>query len=204
MRKLATPFLIGLFAMANACIPVYQKTQLKVRANAIRITDASTGGAISEVLLIPHYCCFKPPATPTKEESEISDYAARPFIYLSGRGFKLPDETNIGLAWFPGMKFIGHQLMLEGILVLAPGYQPQDFYSISVDDINDWQLTPISAEGSSQMIGDLLSQIEKKVIRMPIPCRQDYARIVSPCVLGVRFNKNERKIVRSFLQRAMK
>jgi len=200
MRMLAASFLIGLSIIALACIPVYKRTQLKVRADTIRISDASSGGAISEVLVIPHYWSSDPP---TKREREIyHDYTARPFIYRRGNGFKLPNEKVIGFDWFPGCKFTGEEVSLQGFLVIAPGYQPK-WFGRSLDEglERGLELNPISVEKSSQMIEDFLSQIENKVIRIPIACAQ-YSSVISPCVLGVGFNKNERKIVRSFLQRA--
>jgi hypothetical protein len=200
---LAASFLIGLSTMAIACMPVYKRTQLKVRADTIRFTDASSGGAISGILVIPHYWSSDPPA---KREREIyHDYTARPFIYRRGSGFKLPNEKVIGFDWFPGCKFNGEEVSLQGFLVIAPGYQPKWFGVSSAEGLgSDLELTPTSAEELSQLIEDLLDQIENKVIRTPTFCELRYPVASPPCILGVHFNKNELEVVRSFLQRAMK
>jgi hypothetical protein len=203
MRKLAASFLIALSVTALACIPVYKTTRLRVRADTIRFTDASTGGAISEVLVIPHYWSSEPP---TKGGREIYyDYVARHFIYRKGNGFNLPNEKEAGLNWFPGCKFTGEETSLKGLLIVVPGYQPSWFGVSATEGLGgDLELTPTSAEKSSQLIEDLLDHIENRAIRMPTICGQRYPMISPPCVLGVHFNKNERGVVRSYLQRAMK
>src|SRR5262249_24349801 len=113
-------------------------------------------------------------------------------------------EKEAGLNWFPGCKFTGEEGSLKGLLVIASGYQPKWFGGALAESLKSGlELTPISSEESSQMSEDLLSQIDDKVIRMPIACVQ-YYQMTAPCILGVGFNKNEREVVRSFLQRAMR
>jgi hypothetical protein len=154
--------------------------------------------------VIPHYSYWSSNPS-TKEQREIyRNYVAHPFLHRRGNGFKLPKDKEAGIVWFPGCKFTGEEISLEGLFFIAPGYQPHWLGGSLAEGLeSDLQLSPISGENSSQMIEDLLSQIERGVIRMTIPCTL-YMPGSSPCILGVRFNKKEHDVVRSFLQRAIK
>jgi hypothetical protein len=152
--------------------------------------------------VIPHYWSSHPPTE--KERKVYHDYLTRPFIYRKGSGFNLPNERETGFDWFPGCKFEGKEMSLKGLIVIAPGYQPKWFENYFDGGLEkDLELAPISAEKSSQIIEDFLNQIENKIIRMPIACEYN-PLLISACVLGVHFSKNDRNLVRSFLQRAAK
>lgn len=87
---------------------------------------------------------------------------------------------------------------MKGALVLAPGYQPKWFSTSAIDVTKaEFFLNPISGEKSTQAIEDILKQIGEGSLRMPTECSRYYR---NPCILEVRFKKNELKRVRSYLQ----
>ena len=205
MRILAILFLITISVMALACIPYHGKVQLTIRKDPVQFVDASTGETIQELLAIPRYNSFKGVATLLGEGPQCGtyrDYLANPFIYRPNSSFnpKQPRAT----ALFGGLwAYTFNGISLEGVMVLAPGYQPYKF-------IDFWpntpqrrvKLNPVSSQKSAQELQKISNLLRKDLLKMSDDeCY--FWDLPSPCVLEIRFKPKERELVNSFLQQTV-
>jgi len=191
--------------MALACVPYHGKAQLTIRKDPVQFIDASTGEAIQELLAIPRYNSFKGVTTLSGEGPQRGtdrDYLANPFIYRPNSSFnpKQPRSTALyGGLWAYSFKGVS----LEGVMVLAAGYQPYTF-------IDFWpntpqrrvKLNPISSQKSAQELQKISTLLRKDMLKMSgDECY--FWDLPSPCVLEIRFKPKERELVHSFLRQAV-
>lgn len=187
-----------------ACFPVIKTNRLKIKAGRIRFVDTSTKKPVTEVLVIPQYVFVKSRSTPfsRKGDNIYRDYVSAPFLYREGSVFRPVESKSRGVVWMPGCMFTGNEKLMKGALVLAHGYRPQWFSTSAIEETKgDLFLKPISGEESSQAMEGVMRQMEGGTLQMPEECSRFY---LSPCVLEVRFKRDELKLVRSYLQGAVK
>ena len=205
MRTMAMLFLSAAALVTCACFPVNKTNRLKIKAGRIQLVDNSTKRSVPEVLVIPQYVLSETHSTPMSKrdgEDVYREYVSDPFLFREGSVFRPVESKSRGVVWMPGCAFTGKEVLMKGALVLAPGYQPQWFSTSAIEQTKgDLFLNPISEEKSSQAMEGILEQITEGTLRMPEECTRYY---VSPCVLEVRFKRNELELVRSYLQKAVK
>ena len=177
----------------------------KVPKEPFQIVDASTGKTIPEILVIPLYSSYKgifiAPEGPSK--AIVRSYLDNPFVYRTGEPFRVKQPrvfTGLPLLFV----FIGAGKDLEGILVIAPGYRPlwtNDlwWYPGNPTDERKLSLTSVSDNEWSQLLEKELSPFLKGASRINDNC--DMWTLPERCKLKVQYNKKERELVRSFLQR---
>jgi hypothetical protein len=180
----------------------------KVPEEPFQVVDAYTAKTIPEILVIPLYSSHKgifiPPEGPSK--ATVRFYLDNPFIYRTGEPFKVKQPrffTGLPLA----LVFIGEGRDLKGILVIAPGYRP-----LWTDDLwwypgnpsyeRKLWLTPVSDNAWSLLLEEELNPFLKSAYRINDNCRM--WNLPERCNLKVKYDRKERKLVRSFLQRAEK
>jgi hypothetical protein len=205
MRGMAMLILAAASVVTSGCFPVNSTHRLNIKAGQIRILDTTTKKPVREVLVIPQYVRVETSTTPfsMRDDNDIyQDYVADPFLFREGDVFRPVESKSRGVVWMPGCAFTGKQVLMKGALILAAGYQPR---WLSTSDIEQTKgslfLNPISEETSSVAMEGILKQIARGTLRMPEECTRYY---LSPCVLEVRFRKNEQKLVRLYLQEAVK
>jgi hypothetical protein len=177
----------------------------KVPQEPFQIVDASTGKAIPEVLVIPLYSSYKgvfiPPEGPSK--AAVRSYLDNPFVYRTGEPFVVKQPrvfTGLPLIFV----FIGESKDLNGILVIAPGYLPlwtEDLWWYPGHE-RRLKLTPISDREWSLLLEKELSPFLKGASRIKDSCQ--LWSLPERCNLKVQYDKKERELVRSYLQRAAK
>ena len=206
MRILAILFLLTISVMALACVPYHGKVQLTIRKDPVQFVDASTGEAIQELLAIPHYNSFKGVSTLIGEGPQrgtYRDYLANPFIYRPNSSFNPKQPRSAGLYGGPLWAYTFKGVSLEGVMILAPGYQPYIF-------IDFWpntpqrrvKLNPISSQKSAQELQKISTLLRKDKLKMSGDECYFWA-LPSPCVLEIRFKPKERELVHSFLQQTV-
>ena len=186
--------------------------QKKVPKEPYQVVDASTGKMIPEILVIPLYSSAKgifiAPEGPSKATSRI--YLDNPFVYRTGEPFKVKQPRG-----FTGLPLlfvlIGKGKDLEGILVIAPGYRPlwtndlwwyPGYPGYTSEYKRKLQLTPISDNEWSLQLEKELRPFLKGASRIKDNC--DMWSLPEHCNLKIQYDKNERGLVRSFLQQAKK
>ena len=191
---LRTILLIGLLA---ASVMGQQKS---IPKEPLQVVDASTGQLIPELLLVPRYGSGKGISTLLGEGPSWGvghDYLAKPFIYRSGTPFILKRPKSIGLA-VPYLFAIGKGRSLYGVLLVARGYQPRWFTSLSsVGSERKIKLTPVSDDEWSSLLEKTLSCLED-VTLIKDDC--SFWDVPTPCSLEIHYNKKERELVRAFLR----
>ena len=196
--------LIGLLALmilsGSSTYVVAQ--QQEIPKDPLQVVDVSTGKMIPEVLVLPRHSRFKGVSTMLGHgpgTGTYVDYLAKPFVYRPGDRFrlKLPKSTGLALV---GLLFVGKGRSLEGVLLVAPGYRPLwfiDLWKVGLE--RKVKLRPISDDEWSLLLDNKLSHFEKDVTRIEDDCY--FWDLPSPCSLDIHYNKKERALVRSFLQR---
>lgn len=204
-RKISTIAIIGLLLLTmmslDCSFNCVRAQQRRIPREPLQVIDASTGRLVPELLMIPRYSSFTGTSTLLGEgpgRGTDRDYLAKPFVYHTGDPFilKLPKSTGVGLL---GLFFVGRGRSIRGVLIIAPGYRPLWFTSLwSVGSERRLQLTPISDNEWSSLLGTALSPLERDVLRINDNC--SFWDIPTPCSLEIHFNRRERELVRSFLQ----
>jgi hypothetical protein len=196
-------FLLLVFFLCNLQIAAQQR---KISKDAFQITDAATGQTITEVLIIPRYSSangiFIAPEGPAKGTYRY--YLDKPFLYRSGESFILKTPKFSGLPLFPVL--IGKGRTIEGILIVASGYHPVWFENLW--DIDLWgkgdarkiPMTPMPEKEWSDLTKKNLLPLTKENI-LPVEDFRFWGFAGSESALYVYYNKKERELVRTFLQR---
>jgi hypothetical protein len=202
LRKSSTGAILGTL-LFTALSPACFTAQQKISKEPVQVVDAATGKLIPELLVIPRYSSFKGVSTLFGEgpgRGVNRDYLAKPFVYHTKDPFK-PKQPKVVGVFIPGLIFTGKGVSLEGVLVIAPGYRPRWFTSLwEAGAERKLQLTPMSVDESSALLGEKLSPLERGARRVNDDC--SFWDLPTPCDLEIRFNKKERELVRSFLQQA--
>lgn len=201
--------LILLTVVSLNCFSINGRAQQRhATKEPFQITDASTGKPISKVLVIPLYSSatgvFVAPEGPAKGTAP-NYYSNNPFVYITGQQFILKrPQFFTGLPLF--MVFIGKARETERILVVAPGYRPLWFndlwwYPQSPGDKRKMELTPISDGEWSRLLAKELSPLVKDSSLIKDNCQ--FWRLPEQCALKIDYNKKERKLIHSFLQKGI-
>lgn len=212
LRKISTVALVCsllLVVLSLDCPPGRARAQhAKVPKEPFKVVDAVTGKTIPEILVLPLYSSYKgvfiPPEGPSKATERL--YLDHPFVYRTGQPFVVKKPLAfIGLPLL--LVFIGKGRDLDGVLVLAPGYRPlwtDDlwWYPDNPNDERKLRLTPISDEEWSQVLEKELSPFLEGASRIKENCQ--LWELDPKCTVNVEYNKKERELVRSFLQRSKK
>jgi hypothetical protein len=182
--------------------------QKKIPTNRFKFSDAVTGKPIPEVLVIPRYYSatgiFIAPEGPAK--ATYRNYLDKPFVYRTGKPFILKTPEFTGLPLFPVL--IGKGRIIEGILIVALKYRPIWFENLwqtrdiwNTRNIRDLRLTPIPDKEWSLLLEKKLSPLTKEVI-LPVDDFRFWGLYKAEGGLYIDYNKDERELVRSFLQPA--
>ena len=180
----------------------------KVPKEPFQVVDASTGETISEILAIPLYYyyagIFIAPEGPSWARSHA--YLDHPFIYRSGEPFRIKQPrvfTGLPLV----QVFIGQGRDLEGMLVVAPGYRPlwtNDLWCCPYDKNYERKLTltPLSNEEWLRILQTDLRPFLNGAERIRDNCQ--LWNLDEKCNLKLKYDKKERNLMQSFLQRTSK
>lgn len=184
----------------SICVEAQQNK--KTYKEPLQITDASTGKRIPEVLVIPRYSSVAGIliAPEGKGKATYRDYLDKPFVYRAGEQFiikKLPRFTGIPL--FP--VFIGKGRKTEGVLLIAPKYRPLWVdNSMPTENKKGVQLAPISDDEWSSLLEKKLNPLAKDDFLI-IDDYRFWGLFENSRILHIYFNKKERELVHSFLQK---
>lgn len=195
--------LLSAVVVAPSC--VYRGIGKRVRTDPVKFFDASTGAPIQEVLVIPRYSSFagvgvipEGPARGARRE-----YLASPFVYRAGKPFSPNQPKSTGLMWGAWV-YTGKVIQLEGVLVFAPGYRREWFSDLWPRALaqRELLLRPSSSQSSSRELQIALESLQSDKVTAPDECL--FWEPSSACPLDVRLRANERELVRSFLEQALK
>ena len=180
---------------------------MKVPREPFQVVDAATGKPLPEILVIPRYSSWMGmgivPEGPAR--GIVRNYLDGPFVYRTGEPFILKKQPKA----FPSVPllfvFVGKVRDIDGILVIAPGYRPlwtEDlwWYPRYPGYERKLQLTPISGNEWLLVLEKQLSTFVKGASRVNENCR--IWNLPEKCTLKIDYDKNERELVRSFLQQA--
>lgn len=202
MRCVLKVLLLGCVATWVGCVYVgtYQR---RISVEPLRVVDASLETQIQEVLVIPHYSSFDGVAvTPEGPAQAIRhDYLAKPFIYLPGRPFKPRQPNSAGVFWGP--IFTGKVISLEGVTILAAGYQRNvvnDFWQVYSFG-RQLGLTRISPQASSRELQTALDNLQKS--KLETADEAGFWGLADSHRLEIRFTPEERELVVNFLKQAL-
>ena len=181
--------------------------QRKIPKNPFRFRDAATGKPIPEVLVLPRYFSAKgifiAPEGPAN--ATYRNYLDKPFTYRTGDPFVLRTSKFKGLPLFPVL--IGKARSIEGILIVAPKYRPiwidnlwQTRDILNTRDIRDLQLTPIPYNEWSLLLEKTLNPLTKESVLLVDDFQ--FWGFYEAERLYINYNKDERELVRKFLQSA--
>jgi len=106
-----------LLAASAGCYPYHGPIQVEIPETPILIVNGATGEPVPRALILPRYQTETAVATPRFWVEQV-------FVYHHGDRFPLKRPTSSGVVWWPGAVMTGHVIVLEGTLVVAPGYRP--------------------------------------------------------------------------------
>ena len=173
---------------------------IKVPEDPVHFVDAVTGKTISVVLVMPLYSSHKGVfiAPEGSGKATSRSYLDNPFKYRAGDPFKVRQPRV-----FAGVPllfvYIGKFNDLDGILVVAHNYYP-----LWTDDL--WwppgqqrrlKLSPIPHERWLELMKSDLGPVLNNGSRLREHC--EIWQIGERCDLKIRYDKEERDLVRSFL-----
>lgn len=209
MRKSRTKITCTMLLALSTLAVLHERTMAqhtKVPKEPFQVVDASTGKSIPEILVIPVYSSYKGifivPEGPSK--ATVRTYLDNPFVYRTGEPFLIKQPrvfTGLPLLFV----FIGKGTDLDGMLVIARGYRPlwtDDLWWYPGNPGYERKLTlyPISNDEWSQISRQDLSFSGKGTAHKKNNC--EIWSLPEPCKVKSRFDKEERELVRSFLQQA--
>lgn len=200
--------LIAISSLIALAVPSGVRTQQrKIPKNAFKFTDAVTGKPIPEVLVMPRYTSVIAigiaPEGPGKA-MYVRYYLDKPFLYRTGTPFTLKTLKFCGLPLLPIV--IGKGGDLKGILIVAPGHRPlwtddlwrtRDF--LLTRDPRDLQLTPMGDHEWSVLLKEKLMPLTRESV-VPATNFDFWGLTEDDHRLHIDYNKNERELVRRFLQ----
>jgi len=182
----------------------------KIPKDPFKFRDAVTGKAIPEVLVLPRYRSargiFVAPEGPAKATHR--NYLDKPFVYRTGAEFILMASKMRGLPLYP--VFIGEGTDIEGIMIVAPRYRPlwfDDLWQLrdiwDKRDIRDLKLTPIPDKEWSAFLEKNLNPLTDDAVLQVADFQFWRLSEAEPAPsLDIDYDKDERQLVRSFLQPA--
>jgi hypothetical protein len=207
MKALKLAAILSFIAIAFSSGVMAQK--MKIPENPFKFRDAVTRKPIPEVLVLPRYRSakgiFLAPEGPAIATHR--NYLDEPFVYRTGAQFILKASEIHGLFLLP--IFIGEGTDLEGIMIVAPGYRPLWFDDLwrlrdlwNKHDIRDLRLTPIRDKAWSALWEKNLNPLTDDAILTVDDFRFWRLYEAEPGSLYVDYDKDERQLVRRFLQPA--
>jgi hypothetical protein len=207
MKAIKLAAILSLVAIASASGVMAQKK--KIPKNPFKFRDAVTGKPITEVLVLPRYRSakgiFLAPEGPAKATHR--NYLDQPFVYRTGAQFILKASEMRGLPLYP--VFIGEGADIEGIMIVAPRYRPMWFDDLwrlrdiwNTRDIRDLRLTPIRDKEWSALWEKNLNPLTDESVLTVADFQFWRLYEAEPGSLYVDYDKDERQLVRGFLQAA--
>jgi len=207
-RLTSASVVIGISFIAVSFSPEVLAQQKKIPKNPFRFSDAVTGKPIPEVLVLPRYSSAKgifiAPEGPAK--ATYRNYLDKPFLYRTEDPFILKTPKFCGLPLF--QVFIGKARGIEGILIVAPRYRPIWFDNLwqtrdiwNTRDIRGLRLTPIPNNEWSLLLEKELNPLAEKSV-LSVDDFQFWGLYEAERSLYIDYNKDERELVKKFLQSA--
>jgi hypothetical protein len=201
MKRAVIPVLACVITAAAACGSL-APGQRPIDEKPIRFVDARTGAPIEAVLLLPQYNASTGVSTGGGHgpgAMSYSLYVALPVVYRSGALLQLQLPSSKGVL-LPGV-FVGRGRVLEGVTVLAPGYEGAWLWELW-DRPHDFQvaLTPW-AERAAAKRDRLLAQLDRSRIRGADLDDQEREmfNVAPPSSIDLRLAKDERERIRQFI-----
>jgi hypothetical protein len=206
MKAIKLAAILSFIAIAFSSGVMAQKK--KIPKNPFKFRDAVTGKPIPEVLVLPRYrsamgIALAPEGPGIGTHRNFLD---KPFVYRTGAQFILEASTIRGISLLP--IFIGGGTDLQGIMIVAPRYRPMWFDDLwrlrdiwNKRDIRDLRLTPIPDKEWSALLEKNLNPLTDESVRL-VDHFQFWALHESERSLYIQYNKDERQLVRRFLQPA--
>jgi len=117
----------------SACFPYVGRSQLPVPSMPLIVLDSRTFRHLQRVLIIPRYSSFKGASSGAGHGPSVGSdrcYLAHPFVYEHGTPFKVNEAKAVGVVWGLGSAFSGQGISLDGVTVVARGYEPLWFYDL--------------------------------------------------------------------------
>jgi hypothetical protein len=176
------------------CMPYYGRAQQRV-VHDPRVfvgPDAS-----SAVLIIPRYRSSVGVSTgaghgPGSMRDTV--YVAHPFLYHQHEKFNLRQPKSLGIIW--GLwAFTGKGITIDGVLVVASGYEPQWVWNLWSKDSP--VLVPLSNRAAQDELQTLSAILDHKALRGPK--EKGLFSYAGDDPVYVRLTRGERQMVRSFL-----
>jgi hypothetical protein len=207
MKAIKLSAFLSLIAIAFSSGVMAQKKEIPT--NPFKFRDAVTGKPIPEVLVLPRYRSakgiFVAPEGPAKATHR--NYLDGPFVYRTGAQFILKASEMRGLLLYP--VFIGEGTDIEGIMIVAPRYRPMWFDDLwrtrdiwNTRDIRDLRLPPIPAKEWSALLEKNLNPLTDESVLKVDDFQFWRLYEAEPSSLCVDYDKDERQLVRGFLQPA--
>jgi hypothetical protein len=207
MKAIKLAAILSLIAIAFSSGVMAQ--QKNIPKNPFKFRDAVTRKPIPEVLVLPRYRSakgiFLAPEGPAKGTHR--NYLAKPFMYRTGAPFILEPPEFRGLALLPVL--IGEGADIEGIMIVAPKYRPMWFDNLwqirdiwNTRDIRDLRLTPIRDKEWSALLEKNLNPLTDDSVLTVDDFQFWRLYEAEPSSLYVDYDKDERQLVRGFLQPA--
>ena len=205
MKALKLAAILSVIAISFASGVMAQKK--KIPENPFKFRDAVTRKPIPEVLVLPRYRSakgiFLAPEGPAIATHR--NYLDEPFVYRTGAPFILEASTIRGISLLP--IFIGGGTDLEGIMIVAPRYRPMWFENLwqlrdiwNKRDIRDLRLTPIPNKKWSALLEKNLNPLTDESVLSVDDFQFWRLYEAEPSSLDVDYDKDERQLVRGFLQ----
>lgn len=130
MKRLIRAISFAGVIICSGCFPYRGAGQLPIAITELRFVDVETGEAIPRVAVLPTYQSFRGVSTGAGHGPDKGTYrcfVAHSFLYEQGTPFKPRELKAIGIGWGLGWAFTGSRSTLEGVTLLARGYEPVYF-----------------------------------------------------------------------------
>ena len=202
---------ISLFLLLlTSCDPFYGNIQKEVPHEPLQIIDSISKKPIGSVLIIPRYSSFKVFSFSRNIGYEfVHFYIANPFIYKEGDAFIPTQGKTIGL--FP---FIGMGSDIQGVLIIAPGYEPIWHWNlwndiVEINPINGHietndkrivELIPLTYDQSLSNLGYIFELLQRDIL---VNNERNYWGLGGDYNLEVKFTNNDKEIIHSFMKQSL-
>lgn len=150
---------------ALSCFPYRGLAKREVPTSPIAFRDVRTEMVVPSVLVIPRYSSFSGVSTLAGEGPGSGSYRfwiGDLFVYEAGAPFAPSQPKSTGIVWGWFWAYTGKGVSLNGVLVVAPGYEPKwvwDLWSRSAAD--HFLLIPISPGEARSSLLNLARLLEK-------------------------------------------
>jgi hypothetical protein len=182
------------------CFPYHAPTQLPIPQDPLSIVDVGSRQSIDAVLVIPRYSGASGISTAAGHGPGAMNstfFIAHPFVYHQGQPFAPVQPKSSGVVWGWFWGFTGTGTTLDGVLLVAPGYESQWFSDLwSRGAGQRVALKPLPAGEAFRELRDLQRLLALEIINGP--SRERFS-LGGDNPIYVRLSAEERNAADAFL-----